>query len=89
MGIHDVPAARQREIQRAIAGQVLRGAYAAVYLDGEPPPWLKAALDRRYSRTTRRVGDERVLPLTGYMSAAGMVTPYRAPQLVYVRGAVQ
>lgn len=85
MGIHDVPTAQAREIQRTLAQAVARGDYAAVVLEGEAPAWLRPALQRRYRVAERRTGAERVLPLTGYMSAAGMVKPYEGAQLVYVR----
>lgn len=85
MGIHDVPPGQAREIQRSVAQAVARGEYAAVVLDGEPAAWLRPALQRRYRVGERRTGAQRVLPLTGYMSAAGMVKPWDGPQLVYVR----
>ncbi len=84
MGLHDLPAVQQREIEGALAAQVAAGAYVAVYLDGEPPAWLKPALQRRYTLARSLRGEARVLPLTGYMSEAGMVRPWRGPQLTYV-----
>ena len=84
MGINDVPPAQAREIQRSVAQAVALGSYAAVVLDGEAPAWLRPALQRRYRVAERRTGAERVLPLTGYMSAAGMVKPWTGPQIVYV-----
>ncbi|MBL9103887.1 MAG: DUF2029 domain-containing protein [Myxococcales bacterium] len=85
MGINDVPATQAREIQRTLAQAVARGDYALVVLDGEAPAWLRPALQRRYRVAERRTGGERVLPLTGYMSPAGMVKPWEGPQIVYVR----
>jgi len=85
MGIHDVPKEQAREIQQSVAAAVAAGEYAAVMLDGEAPLWLRAALQRRYRIAESRRGSGRVLPLTGYMSAAGMVTPWDGPQLVYLR----
>ena len=85
MGINDVPKEQAREIQRSVAQAVAAGSYAAVVLDGEPPPWLRPALQRSYRAQERRTGASRVLPLTGYMSAAGMVKPWQGPQIVYVR----
>jgi hypothetical protein len=85
MGIHDVPKGQQRAIEGELARRVEAGEYAAVYVDGEAPAWLRAGLLRRYSLARTRRGDERVLPMTGYMSAAGMVTPWRGSQLLYLR----
>lgn len=84
MGINDVPRAHQRAIEREIAGEVAAGRYVAVYLDGEPPGWLRPALQRRYKVARSSQGEGRVLPLTGYMSASGMVTPWRGPQRTHV-----
>jgi hypothetical protein len=84
MGLHDVPRAQQRAIEREITAQVAAGGYVAVYLDGDPPAWLRPALQRRYDVARSAQGEARVLPLTGYMSEAGMVTPWRGPQRTYV-----
>ena len=84
MGLHDVPRVQQRAIEAEITAQVVAGRYVAVYLDGEPPAWLRPALQRRYEVARSAQGETRVLPLTGYMSRAGMVTPWRGPQRTYV-----
>ena len=44
----------------------------------------RPALLRRYTVERRAEGAARVLPMTGYMSEAGMVTPWRGPQMTYV-----
>lgn len=85
MGMHDLPRAEQRVIERSLAAEVEAGLPVAVYLDGEAPAWLRPALARRYRLARKREGAARVLPLTGYMSVAGMVTPWRGAQLLYVR----
>lgn len=85
MGIHDVPKDRQAEIRRALAAAVSAGEYASLWFDGDPPPWLRAAVRRRYVLKRRLEGDARVVPMTGYMSAAGMVTPWTGAQHEYVR----
>lgn len=85
MGIHDVPKDSQLEIQRTLAGAVLAGEYARVWSEGEPPTWLRGALGRRYRVQRRLAGAARVVPMTGYMSEAGMVTPWTGEQIEYVR----
>ena len=84
MGIHDVPRAPRRDIERTLAAEVAAGRYVAVYLDGEPPPFLKPALQRRYTLARTWRGPERVLPLTGYMSRAGMIQPWQGPQQTWL-----
>ncbi|TPV94587.1 MAG: DUF2029 domain-containing protein [Myxococcales bacterium FL481] len=83
MNLNDIPAERRLELRRALAAKVKSGDYAAVYLEGEVPGWLRASLARTYTLNRRRLGEERVRPLSGYMSEAGMVTPYRAAQLAF------
>lgn len=85
MGINDVPKDMQAEIQRELARRVASGEFLKVWLDGEPPGWLRGALQRRYRLARRLAGEERVVPMTGYMSAAGMVTPWTGAQLEFVR----
>jgi hypothetical protein len=84
MGINDVPRPAQREIERTLAAEVAAGRYVAVYLDGEPPAWLKPALLRRYALARTWRGPERVLPLTGYMAPAGMIKPWQGPQQTWL-----
>lgn len=85
MGINDVPKDRQEEIRRELARRVEAGEFAAVWIDGEPPAWLRAGLQRRYRPGRRLTGEARVVPMTGYMSAAGMVTPWTGAQHEFVR----
>ncbi len=85
MGINDVPKDRQVEIRGALARAVAAGEFAAVWIDGDPPAWLRAALQGRYRLARRLEGAARVLPMTGYMSAAGMVTPWTGAQHEFVR----
>lgn len=80
MGIHDVrPEARAR-IQDELRTRLRTQPAAQVWFEGEPPEWLVPGL-LGYHVVERRSGSARVRPLTGYMSEAGMVTPYREPQL--------
>ncbi|MBZ5712751.1 hypothetical protein [Nannocystis pusilla] len=85
MGINDVPKDRQQAIEATLAAAVERGEFAAIWVDGEPPPWLRRSLRRRYAAGRTLAGAARVLPMTGYMSAAGMVTPWTGVQHEYVR----
>lgn len=85
MGIHDLPRGEQRAIERSLAAEVEAGLPVAVYLEGDAPTWLRPGLARRYRLARKWDGSARVLPLTGYMSVAGMVTPWRGSQWLYVR----
>lgn len=85
MGMHDLPRAEQRAIEQALVAEVEAGVPGAVYLEGEVPAWLRPALASRYRLVRKSEGSARVLPLTGYMSVAGMVTPWRGAQWLYVR----
>jgi len=80
MNLHDVlPEDRQR-IQGALRERLEDNHYAQVWLEGEPPSWLIPALSG-YQVMERRHGAARARPLSGYMSEAGMTTPYREDQL--------
>jgi hypothetical protein len=81
MNLHDVSESDADALRAGLRRALEEGRYAAVWLEGEPPRWLRGALGRRYVLEERRQGDERVRPMSGYMSEAGMVRAYRADQL--------
>lgn len=85
MGIHDIYKKDRAEIERSLAAAVGSGVFARVWLDGDPPNWLRGPLRRRYVPGRRLEGEARVVPMTGYMSAAGMVTPWTGAQHEFVR----
>lgn len=82
MGLRDVAAKDRRRLRRAIRADIVRVRYDQVWLEGEPPAWLRDVLARGYRLDRRLHGDDRVRPLSGYMSEAGMVTPYKRDQLL-------
>ncbi|MCX4243736.1 glycosyltransferase family 87 protein [Paraliomyxa miuraensis] len=82
MGITDVRPDERAEIERALRQAVGERRYAWVWLEGEPPRWLARELSRGYRVQERLHGEARVRPLSGYMSEAGMVTPYERDQLL-------
>jgi hypothetical protein len=83
MGINDVPDTEAEAIRDALREGVREGRYAAIWLEGEPPRWMRRVLAQRYVLAQRRQGKQRVRPMSGYMSVAGMVTPYRNDQLSF------
>jgi hypothetical protein len=84
MGLADVRPDERAAIEQALRDAVVERRYAAIWLEGDPPRWLARDLRRHYRLEQRRQGDDRVRPLSGYMSEAGMVTPYDRDQLLYV-----
>lgn len=79
MGVNDVTEEDRAEIQAELRKQISGGDYDVIWFEGEPPNWLRTSmkgyrLERRLHRGTR------VRPMSGYMSVAGMVTPYRGDQ---------
>lgn len=82
MGINDVPDADARALREALREGIEARRYAAIWLEGEPPGWMRRALGRNYVLARRLQGDERVRPMSGYMSVAGMVKAYRRDQLL-------
>jgi hypothetical protein len=84
MGITDVRSDERAAIEQSLRQAVATQRYAAIWFEGDPPKWLARDLRRTYRLDQRRQGDARVRPLSGYMSEAGMVTPYDRDQLLFV-----
>jgi hypothetical protein len=82
MGITDVLPDDRAAIQRALLDELKDGRFAQVWTEGDPPRWLTRGF-RGYSLHRRLHGQDRVRPMSGYMSDAGMVTRYRADQLMF------
>lgn len=83
MGITDVLPEDRAVIQQAIVAELRQGEFAQVWTEGDPPRWMMRGLGN-YSLARRLHGAQRVRPMSGYMSDAGMVTRYRADQLQFV-----
>jgi hypothetical protein len=83
MGLNDIEPEQRAAVEATLLAELRAGRYAHVWLDSEPPRWLLPAL-RTYRVEQRFHGDERVRPMSGFMSEAGMVTPHRADQLLLV-----
>ncbi len=81
MNLNDVTPLHRGELQRALQSEVRNKRFTSIWLDGEPPTWLREAL-AGFTLRSRFSGNARVLPLTGYMSPAGMTTPWRGDQIV-------
>lgn len=82
MGITDVAEGDRKGIEHAIAARIKSVALDEIRLEGEPPAWMRPSLRGRYKVIERRQGDARVRPMSGWMSEAGMVTPYVADQIL-------
>lgn len=84
MGITDVRPEDRSAIEQAIRQSIADQRYAVIWFEGDPPRWLARDLRRRYRLQQRLRADDRVRPMSGYMSEAGMVTPYDRDQLLYI-----
>jgi hypothetical protein len=80
MGLSDVHPPERREIERELGTRITAGEYDELWFEGEPPGWLRPAL-RGYAVVERLQGAARVRPMSGWMSEAGVVTPYTADQI--------
>jgi hypothetical protein len=83
MGLNDVDPQARAELQIELRARVYRGEYAAIWIEGSVPKWLEYTL-KDWSVALRLSTDDRVRPLSGWMSEAGMVTPWRGEQLLLV-----
>ena len=87
MGLTDISkeerAALRRELRRVLA----EGEYRWVWIEGTLASWnwLRPTMARHFRLAQRREGSDRVLPMIGFMSEAGMVRPYLGPQLLFER----
>jgi hypothetical protein len=80
MGLSDVHPPERSAIERELSAKIKAGEYDELWFEGEPPPWLRPTL-RGHKVVERRQGDARVRPMSGWMAAAGVVTPYTADQV--------
>ena len=85
MGLHDVASKDRARIRLELRKRLTEAKYEVVWVEGEVSPWMRSALARSYVVGQRYDGDDRYRPMVGYMSEAGMVETYRAPQLWLVR----
>lgn len=81
MGINDVSPEDRAALQTELRRRLAAGEVQAVWIEGSVPDWLLRDL-KSWTVAQRRFGDRRVRPLSGWMSEAGMVTPWRGEQLL-------
>lgn len=85
MGLRDLGASASRGIRDDLRKRLRAAEDAAVWLEGPVPAWMRTALAEKYRLDLRLRGDARALPMTGYMSKAGMLVPYTRAQTLFVR----
>jgi hypothetical protein len=83
MGLNDIDPSTRATLQAELRRRVKAGEYTAIWVEGSVPQWLGFAI-ADWSVALRLTGSERVRPLSGWMSEAGMVTPWRGEQLLLV-----
>jgi hypothetical protein len=83
MGITDVTPEQRAVLEQTLRERVAAGEITAVWIEGSVPRWLERELSN-WSVQKRRFGNRRVRPLSGWMSKAGMVTPWLGEQLLLV-----
>lgn len=83
MGLNDVPKAARLRLRRELRRRLADGRWDDLYFEGSLASWwwLRPTIASHYRLRARVRGDARVLPMVGFMSEAGMVTPYRGEQL--------
>ncbi|HVI02096.1 MAG TPA: glycosyltransferase family 87 protein [Enhygromyxa sp.] len=81
MGINDVSKEDRAALQTELRRRLSAGEFQAVWIEGSVPDWMLPGL-REWTVAQRRYADDRVRPLSGWMSEAGMVTPWHGEQLL-------
>ncbi|MGB1700460.1 MAG: hypothetical protein ACPHRO_10930, partial [Nannocystaceae bacterium] len=71
----------RKRIMGELAAEVRAGTFATIWTEGEPELWLRRAMFGRYGVAQRLHGDERALPMTGWMSRAGTLREYTNDQI--------
>jgi hypothetical protein len=84
MGVRDVSPEDQKRLQAELRASIRAGRWSSIWLEGDPPAWLSAQLRGSYRVERRLSGDARVRPMSGWMSEAGVVTPYERDQVMLV-----
>jgi hypothetical protein len=85
MGITDVTPQQRAELEQSLRERVEAGEITAIWIEGTVPRWLERELSNsNWTVQHRRWGKRRVRPLSGWMSEAGMVTPWTGEQLLLV-----
>jgi hypothetical protein len=83
MGITDVTPEQRAELEQSLRERVEAGEITAIWIEGSVPRWLERELSS-WTVKQRFYGKRRVRPLSGWMSEAGMVTPWTGEQLLLV-----
>jgi hypothetical protein len=81
MGLNDVIPEDRERVEARLRERVRAQEFAVVFTEGEPPDWLLRELGRSYVVGRRLHGKDRIRPLVGWTSDAGMVTDYEVDQL--------
>ena len=83
MGITDVTPEQRAALEQSLRERVATGEITAVWIEGTVPRWLERELSS-WTVQQRLWGSARVRPMSGWMSEAGMVTPWTGEQLLLV-----
>lgn len=84
MALNDLGAKAGAPVRKELAKRIEQGEFAALWVEGKAPRWLAKAMGSNYGLAKKLTGDERVLPLSGWMSKAGTLTAYERAQRLYL-----
>lgn len=84
MAINDLGAKDGAPVLEELAARIRDGEFAALWVEGKAPKWLAKAMGSHYGLAKKFLGEERVLPLSGWMSKAGTLSEYKRAQRLYL-----
>lgn len=84
MALNDLGPKAGAPVREELADRIQAGEFAALWVEGKAPRWLADAMGSNYGLAKKLTGEDRVLPLSGWMSKAGTLTEYKRAQRLYL-----
>lgn len=84
MALNDLGSKEGRPVRDELAERIEALEFEAIWIEGRPPRWLAHAMGSNYGLAWKKMGEQRVLPMSGWMSKAGTAGEYKRFQRLYL-----
>lgn len=84
MALNDLGKAEGRPVRDELVERIENLEFEAIWVEGRPPRWLAHAMGNNYGLAWKKEGEQRVLPMSGWMSKAGTAGEYKRFQRLYL-----